>query len=134
MELCTHSGKLPSTRHTYSLLTWRLRIWCSIWRAFFGLLPNNSRPGKGKYNISHLEKVPFKICIIELFNSVSVPCILQYFKAKLFKKNFQFVHYCTISTKKLIICSICICTMYCISACTLNLITVLQNAIIYNKL
>lgn len=40
----TYSGKSPSTRHTYCFCTWRLRIWCSIWRAFFGLRPNNKRP------------------------------------------------------------------------------------------
>lgn len=40
----TYSGKLPSTRHIYCFCTWRLRIWCSIWRAFFGLRPNSNRP------------------------------------------------------------------------------------------
>lgn len=41
---CTYSGKSPSTRHIYCFCTWRFRIWCSIWRAFFGLRPNNKRP------------------------------------------------------------------------------------------
>lgn len=40
----TYSGKSPSTRHTYCFCTWRFRIWCSIWRAFFGLRPNSKRP------------------------------------------------------------------------------------------
>lgn len=40
----TYSGKSPSTRHIYCFCTWRFRIWCSIWRAFFGLRPNNKRP------------------------------------------------------------------------------------------
>lgn len=40
----TYSGKSPSTRHTYCFCTWRFRIWCSIWRAFFGLRPNSRRP------------------------------------------------------------------------------------------
>lgn len=40
----TYSGKSPSTRHIYCFCTWRLRIWCSIWRAFFGLRPNSRRP------------------------------------------------------------------------------------------
>lgn len=40
----TYSGKSPSTRHIYCFCTWRFRIWCSIWRAFFGLRPNSRRP------------------------------------------------------------------------------------------
>lgn len=40
----TYSGKSPSTRHIYCFCTWRFRIWCSIWRAFFGLRPNSKRP------------------------------------------------------------------------------------------
>lgn len=39
-----YSGKIPSTRQTYDLATSRLRICCSISRAFFGLRPNSNSP------------------------------------------------------------------------------------------
>jgi len=40
----TYSGNTPSTLQIYSFSTCRLRICCSIWRAFFGLRPNNKSP------------------------------------------------------------------------------------------
>lgn len=46
----SYSGNSPSTRQTYSFWTCRLRIWCSIWRAFFGLRPNRRRPDVRRSN------------------------------------------------------------------------------------
>ena len=40
----TYMGNSPSTRATYSFLTWRVRICVSISRAFAGFRPNISSP------------------------------------------------------------------------------------------
>lgn len=50
MSYDTHSGNSPSTRQTYSFCTCLLRIWCSICRAFLGLLPKSNNPEVNRSN------------------------------------------------------------------------------------